>query len=164
MKPYISDYVLGDQTRDNRPFQKYDEQIAKFQEIKFNLIKLRDYPEQTEEMKSKIQDVINNVDHYINEFEEIRYKRYEDGIYKREWYSNGFPSEKISQFIKRVEGNSCDECAFKGMPCLGIRSHYGCYTTPEYSVNNELENGELVRVGHFIKIDPIEIKTINEEK
>lgn len=37
-------------------------------------------------MKAKIQEVIDNVDHYIEEFAEIRFKRYEEGIYKRQWY------------------------------------------------------------------------------
>ena len=40
MERYTSDYILGDPTYDYSPFQKYDEQLDKFQEIKFNLIKL----------------------------------------------------------------------------------------------------------------------------
>ena len=161
MEKYTSDFILGDPTYDYSPFQKYDEQIDKFQEIKFNLIRLRNCPGQTDEMKVKIQDVMNNVDHYINEFENIRYKRFEEGIYKREWHSSGFPTKKNVQFIKRIEGNSCDECVFNHMPCLGIRSHYGCYTTPEHSVNNDIRNGELIRQGHFIEIEPINIKELN---
>lgn len=150
---YTSDYVFGDPSYDYKIFQKYDEQIAKYKNIKFELIELRDQPGQTDEMKVKIDEVIDNVSHYISEFEEIRHKRYEEGIYEYQWRAN---SGVKSQFIKRVEGNNCDECIFKHMPCLNIRSYYGCHTTPEYSVNNETRNGELIRSGHFIEIEQIE--------
>lgn len=153
---YTSDYVLGEPTFNSSPFQKYDETIAKLEETNLNLEFLRDYPGQTEEMKAKIQEVIDNVDHYIEEFTEIRFKRYEEGIYKRQWYS---ADGVKSMFFKRVDGDNCDGCAFKHMPCLGIRSHYGCYTTPEHSPNNELCNGELIKTGHFVEIDPIKIKS-----
>ena len=161
MERYTSDYILGDPTFDSSPFQKYDEQIDKFQEMKFGLIKLCSYPGQTDEMRAKIQDVISNVNHYIKEFEEIRYKRYEEGVYKREWYSLGSSVKRNSQFIKRVDGDTCDGCVFSHMPCLNIRSHYGCYTTPEHSSNNEVRNGELVRQGHFIRIEPINNEELN---
>lgn len=158
---YTSDYVLGDPTFNSSPFQKYDETIAKLEETNLNLEILRDYPGQTEEMKAKIQEVIDNVNYYIKEFAEIRFKRYEEGIYKRQWYSFGFPIKKNVQFIKRVEGNSCENCVFNYMPCRNINSHYGCYKTLEYSPNNETRNGELIKSGHFIEIEPIKTELIN---
>lgn len=158
---YTSDYVLGDYSFSAAPFRKYDEQIAKFQETKLNLEKLRDFPNQTDEMKSKIQEVIDSVEHYISEFEEIRHKKFEVGVYKRQWNTS---SGIKSQFIKRVEGDNCDDCVFRHMPCLGIRSHYGCYTTPECSPNNDIMNGDLIKTGHFIEIEPIEMETINLEQ
>ena len=94
-------------------------------------------------MRAKIQDVISNVNHYIKEFEEIRYKRYEEGIYKHEWYFLGSHVKRNSQFIKCVDGDTCDGCIFNHMSYLGVRSHYGCYTTPKHSSNNEVRNGEL---------------------
>ncbi len=153
---YTSNYVLDNSTFNSSPFQKYDETIAKLEETNLNLEILRDCPGQTEEMKAKIQEAIDRVDHCIEEFVEIRFKTYEECIYKYKWYS---PKGVKSMFFKQVKGDNCDGCAFKHMPCLGIRSHYGCYTTPEHSPNNELCNGELIKTGHFAEIDSIKIKS-----
>ena len=152
---YTSDYVLGDPSIKYAPFRIYDEKIARYKEMKVGLEELYNNPEQTPEMKDKISEVISNVDHFIAEFEDIRYKRLEEGVYKREWY-NKYPNKTVQTF-KRVDGDSCDDCVFRHMPCLGIRSHYGCHTTPEYSPNNETRNGKLIKQGHFIEIERVDI-------
>jgi hypothetical protein len=81
---YTSDYVLGDPSIKYAPFRIYDEKIARYKEMKVGLEELYNNPEQTPEMKDKIGEVISNVDHFIAEFEDIRHKRLEEGVYKRE--------------------------------------------------------------------------------
>ena len=136
---YTSDYVIKDIFKR----RKIEQKIEKLNQIKKDLI------DEFSDIDG-IKHTLMLLDCKIDDFKRMLDEKYEDDIYIYEY--SKYPS-KVIETIKRVEGNSCDECIFKTMPCLGIRSCYGCYTTPEYSSNNDERYGKLVKIGHFIKIN-----------
>lgn len=137
---YTADYVIKDMSER----QKINQKIEKLKQIKRDLVS-----EFGEIDGTKYTLML--LDCKIEDLKRMYDEKLEDGVYIYEYYSR-YPT-KVIETLKRVEGDCCDECVFKEIPCLGIRSSYGCHTTPDYSPNNDERYGKLVKTGHFIQIN-----------
>ena len=132
---YTSDYKLNSIERDH-----LNEEISDLGHCGKVLIKSFS---DSDEIRSITQKIIEKMEVLQSQLDE----KYPEGVYRLR--RNIVLS--MGSLIKREEGDSCENCIFNKIPCLGIKYEYGCYTTKEHSPNANPLYGELVRTGHFVE-------------